>query len=69
VHKSQGSQYKYVAIPLSNSHYIMLNNRWFYTAITRAEQKVFLVGQQYAFNRACSNVETARRFTFLGLPD
>ncbi len=69
VHKSQGSQYKYVAIPLSNSHYIMLNNRWFYTAITRAEQKAYIIGQQYAFTRACTNVETARRFTFLGLPD
>ncbi|RLB66326.1 MAG: hypothetical protein DRH04_09525, partial [Deltaproteobacteria bacterium] len=69
VHKSQGSQYKYVAIPLTNSHFIMLNNRWFYTAITRAEKKVYLVGQKYAFNRACTNIEAAERYTFMGLPD
>lgn len=66
VHKSQGSQYKYVAIPLSNSHFVMLNNRWFYTAITRAEKKVYLVGQSYAFTRACTNIEAAARFTFMG---
>ena len=65
VHKAQGSQYKYVAIPLSNSHFMMLNNKWFYTAITRAEKKVFLVGQEYAFKRACTNIDTAERMTFL----
>ncbi len=69
VHKSQGSQYKYVAIPLSNSHFIMLNNRWFYTAITRAEKKVYLIGQKYAFKRACTNIEAAERYTFMGIPD
>ena len=68
VHKSQGSQYKYVAIPLTNSHFIMLNNRWFYTAVTRAEKKVYLVGQQYAFNRACTNIEAAERYTFMSIP-
>ncbi len=66
VHKAQGSQYKIVAIPLSNSHYIMLNNKWFYTAITRAENKVFLVGQKYALKRACTNVDGVKRLTWLG---
>jgi exodeoxyribonuclease V alpha subunit len=65
VHKAQGSQYKYVAIPLSNSHFMMLNNKWFYTAITRAEKKVYLVGQEFAFKRGCTNRETTRRHTFL----
>ncbi len=65
VHKAQGSQYKYVAIPLSNSHFMMLNNKWFYTAITRAEKKVYLVGQQFAFKRGCTNTETTNRYTFL----
>jgi len=69
VHKSQGSQYKYVVIPLTNSHFIMLNNRWFYTAITRAEEKVYLVGQKYAFNRACTNIEASERYTFMGITD
>ncbi|MCD6293062.1 MAG: AAA family ATPase [Deltaproteobacteria bacterium] len=67
VHKAQGSQYKYVAIPLSNSHFMMLNNKWFYTAITRAEKKVYLIGQQFALKRSCTNVEAAIRNTFLSL--
>jgi exodeoxyribonuclease V alpha subunit len=67
VHKAQGSQYRIVVIPLTNSHFIMLNNKWFYTAITRAEEKVYLVGQSYALRRACTNVEGVRRQTWLGL--
>jgi len=67
VHKAQGSEYKVVAIPMSNSHFIMLNNKWFYTALTRAEKKVFLVGQEYAFERACTNTSSLERFTFLAL--
>ena len=39
VHKSQGSEYKVVIIPLSTSHYIMLQRNLLYTAITRAKQK------------------------------
>lgn len=69
VHKAQGSQYKLVAIPMTNSHYIMLNNKWFYTAITRAERKVYLVGQEFAFKRACTNIEGVKRHTWLGLED
>jgi exodeoxyribonuclease V alpha subunit len=66
VHKAQGSQYKYVAIPMSNSQFMMLNNKWFYTAITRAEKKVILIGQDYAFKRACTNMEDMKRFTYMG---
>ena len=67
VHKAQGNQYRIVAIPLTNSHYIMLNNKWLYTAITRAEEKVYLVGQPSALKRACKNAEGVRRNTWLGL--
>jgi len=67
VHKAQGNQYKYVALPLSNSNYMMLNNKWFYTAITRAEKKVYVVGQLFAFRRACTNIDTAKRITFLSV--
>lgn len=66
VHKAQGSQYRIVAIPLTNSHFIMLNNKWFYTAVTRAEEKVYLVGQRYALRRACTNVKGVKRQTWLG---
>ena len=67
VHKAQGSQYRIVAIPLTNSHYIMLNNKWFYTAITRAEEKVYVIGQEYALRRACTNKASIRRKTWLSL--
>jgi len=67
VHKAQGSQYKFVAIPLSNSHFMMLNNKWFYTAITRAEKKVYLVGQKFALKQGCTNVDATKRNTFLSL--
>lgn len=65
VHKAQGSQYRIVVIPMSNSHFIMLNNKWFYTAITRAEEKVYLIGQPFALKRACTNVQGVRRKTWL----
>ncbi len=65
VHKAQGSQYRVVAIPLTNSHFIMLNNKWFYTAITRAEKMVHLVGQEYALKRASTNIQGVSRQTWL----
>ena len=67
MHKAQGNQYKYVALPLSNSNYMMLNNKWFYTALTRAEKKAYVVGQLFAFRRACTNIDTAKRVTFLSV--
>ncbi|MEZ0328061.1 MAG: AAA family ATPase [Dissulfuribacterales bacterium] len=67
VHKAQGSQYRIVVIPFSNSHFIMLNNKWLYTAITRAEEKVYLIGQKYALQRGCKNIESVKRQTWLGL--
>ncbi len=67
VHKAQGSQYRVVVIPLTNSHFVMLNNKWFYTAITRAEEKACIVGQPFALKRACTNVEGVRRLTWLSL--
>lgn len=67
VHKAQGSQYRIVVIPLSNSHFIMLNNKWLYTAITRAEEKVYLIGQKYALQRGCKNIESVKRQTWLSM--
>ncbi len=67
VHKAQGSQYRIVVIPMTNSHFIMLNNKWFYTAITRAERKVYIIGQPYAMKRACTNVQGVARNTWLSL--
>jgi len=67
VHKAQGSQYPFVVVPLTASHWFMLNNQWLYTAITRAQQKCILVGEESALRRAATNTETRERLTYLSL--
>jgi exodeoxyribonuclease V alpha subunit len=52
VHKSQGSEYEWVVIPLSTQHAILLDRALFYTAVTRARRGVFLVGQPRALAMA-----------------
>lgn len=65
IHKSQGSQFDNVVIPMSMSHYIMLNNQLMYTAVTRAKDMLYLVGEKKAFVRACTNAQTTKRNTIL----
>lgn len=63
VHKSQGSEYKVVIIPLSTSHYIMLQRNLLYTAITRAKQKVIIIGSKKALMTAVQSNRTQKRYT------
>ncbi len=65
VHKSQGSEYPVVIMPLTAGHYIMLQRNLLYTAVTRAKQKVILVGSRAALNTALANDRTRRRYTLL----
>ena len=65
VHKSQGSEYKVVIIPLSTSHYIMLQRNLLYTAITRAKQKVIIIGSKKALMTAIKSNRTQKRYTLL----
>lgn len=65
VHKSQGSEYKVVIIPLSTSHYIMLQRNLLYTAITRAKQKVIIIGLKKALMTAIQSNRTQKRYTLL----
>jgi len=65
VHKSQGSEYPAVVIPLVWEHYVMLQRNVLYTAITRAKQLVVLVGDSRAMNRALKNIDSTRRNTRL----
>jgi exodeoxyribonuclease V alpha subunit len=67
VHKIQGSQAKVVVMPVVSSHYIMLNNKLLYTAVTRAEEKVCIFGQDWIFRRACQNIDEAKRDTVIDL--
>jgi exodeoxyribonuclease V alpha subunit len=65
VHKSQGSQYPAVVIPLHPSHYLMLRRNLLYTAITRAERVCVLVGTRNALVQAVRNADERRRYSRL----
>ncbi len=65
VHKSQGSEYPLVVLALSRSHYMLLQRNLLYTAITRAKQKVVIVGQKAALSTAVLNDRTRRRYSLL----
>jgi exodeoxyribonuclease V alpha subunit len=65
VHKSQGSEFPAVVIPVLTSHYMMLQRNLLYTAITRARRLVVLVGQARAISMAVRNDQVAARFTGL----
>ena len=53
VHKSQGSEYKVVIIPWLPMFYMMLRRNILYTAITRAKEKIVIVGSKKALYQAC----------------
>jgi exodeoxyribonuclease V alpha subunit len=65
IHKSQGSEYPIVVIPLLKAHFMMLQRNLLYTAITRGKRKVFLVGEPAAYAMAVRNSEARRRVTHL----
>jgi exodeoxyribonuclease V alpha subunit len=65
VHKSQGSEYPAVVMPLHTQHYTMLQRHLLYTAITRGRRLVVLVGSRKALWRAVNNVETTQRWSLL----
>ncbi|MFF7656707.1 ATP-dependent RecD-like DNA helicase [Streptomyces sp. NPDC007983] len=65
VHRSQGSEYPYVVIPISTSAGQLLQRNLLYTAVTRARRGVMLIGQSSAVYRALANTHTRRRFTAL----
>jgi exodeoxyribonuclease V alpha subunit len=65
VHKSQGSEYPAVVIPLHTQHYLMLQRNLLYTGITRGRQLVALVGSRKALWKAYSTTETKTRYSLL----
>ena len=65
VHKSQGSEYPAVVIPLSTQHYKGLSRNLLYTAVTRGKKLVVLIGQPKALAIAVKNVQLQRRLTNL----
>lgn len=65
VHKSQGSEYPAVIIPLMPQHYMLLQRNLIYTAITRASRLVVLVGSRKALSMAVNNDKTHKRNSIL----
>ena len=65
IHKSQGSEYPIVVIPVLMSHYIMLQRNLIYTGITRAKKILLLVGTKKALAYAVRNVTVTKRNTML----
>jgi len=65
VHKSQGSEYPVVIIPILTEHYIMLQRNLIYTAVTRGRKLVILVGTRKALAIGVQNNKTLKRYTLL----
>jgi exodeoxyribonuclease V alpha subunit len=65
IHKSQGSEYPVVIVPLLKAHFMMLQRNLLYTAITRGRRKVFIVGEPSAYAMAVRNGESKLRVTHL----
>ena len=65
VHKSQGSEYSAVIMPITTHHYMMLQRNLLYTAITRGKQLVVLIGTSAAVRIAVQNQGTLNRYTDL----
>ena len=61
IHKSQGSEYPVVVVPMTRQHRIMLRRNLLYTAVTRAKHLVVLVGERRALEHAIGNDEGVQR--------
>ena len=73
VHKSQGSEYPAVVIPLATQHYTLLERNLLYTGVTRGKRLVVIIGQPKALAMAVNRAQSKRRLTHLadrirGLP-
>jgi exodeoxyribonuclease V alpha subunit len=65
IHKSQGSEYPAVVIPLHTQHYMMLQRNLLYTGITRGKKLVVLAGSRKALEMAVQRQDTAQRYSAL----
>jgi len=65
VHKSQGSEYPAVIIPVLGQHYLLLQRNLIYTAVTRAKKLVVMVGSKKALATGIKNDKIMRRYTYL----
>ncbi len=65
IHKSQGSEFPVVVIPVSTQQYVLLQKNLIYTGLTRGKKLVIIVGEKRALSMAVNNVESASRWSGL----
>jgi exodeoxyribonuclease V alpha subunit len=65
IHKSQGSEYPAVVIPILTQHYILLQRNLLYTGVTRGKKLVVIIGTKKAMAIAIKNNKTEKRYTLL----
>jgi len=61
IHKSQGSEFKFVVLPLVRSHAILLKRKLLYTAVTRAKEQLVMIGEYPALRRGILGLEPPRK--------
>lgn len=67
IHKSQGSEYPVVVIPISTQHYTLLERNLLYTGVTRGKRMVILIGQKKALFLAVKKMQVEKRITSLDI--
>lgn len=67
IHKSQGSEYPVVVLPIATQHYMLLARNLLYTAVTRGKKLVVIIGQKKALAIAVRNAATNQRITNLAV--
>ena len=65
IHKSQGSEFPHVIMPITKSYYKMLYNKLIYTGVSRAKKSLVLIGEPYALIMAGNNDYSNQRKTTL----
>jgi exodeoxyribonuclease V alpha subunit len=65
IHKSQGSEYPAVILPVHTQHFIMLQRNLLYTGITRGKQLVIVIGSRRALDRAVQQADSQQRYSML----
>ena len=65
IHKSQGSEYPAVVIPILTQHYILLQRNLLYTGVTRGKKLCVIIGTKKAMAIAIRNNKTEKRYTLL----
>jgi len=65
IHKSQGSEFPAVVMPLATQHYLLLQRNLVYTGVTRGRKLVVVIGQEKALGLAVRNNQTGRRYSGL----